>query len=187
MSIGGRDLLSQIENENPKLGIFLRQHLIPAIETTAFHAGVSPTGNVAAPDPPSSVNVAVAGELMQVTVDHHAPVDKNVHYVYSIATNPQMSGAQIEIKPATRAPAHFSLPTKDGGGTNHNYYVAVQAQYPGSPPSEATYHGGVTPVAVNMGGTTQLDIMPGTGSGTAQNGGQTLVGLGKAQVRLGAK
>jgi len=63
------------------------------------------------------------------------------------------------------------------------------AQYPGSQPSKPTYYGGASPVAVTMGGTTQMDIQPGTGSGTAVNGGQALVGLGKSQVRLaqGAK
>ena len=50
-------------------------------------------------------------------------------------------------------------------------------------PSAPTFYGGASPQPVTMGGTTQLDIMPGTGSGTASNGGQVLVGLGQSLSR----
>lgn len=185
MSIGGNDLLAEVEKQFPKLGVYFRNYVLPAIQTTASNAAVDPTSEIAAPDAPESVNVTTAGEMMQVVVNHTAPLQKGAHYIYSVATNPQMSGAQIEAKPATRAPLHFTLPTKSSDGTKtHDYYVAVQTQYPGSLPSAATFFGGVTPIAVNMSGTTQMDIQPGTGSGTASNGGQVLVGLGKAKVRL---
>lgn len=184
MSIGGNDLLAQIEKDMPKLGIYLRNYVLPAIQTTASNAAVDPTSEIAAPAAPEGVNVTTAGEMMQVVVDHTAPIQKGAHYIYSVATNPQMTNAQIEAKPATRAPLHFTLPTKNAGGDMHNYFVAVQVQYPGSPPSAPTFFGGVTPKPVNMSGTTQMDIQPGTGSGTATNGGQALVGLGKAKVRL---
>ena len=190
MSIPGRDLLAQIKNENPKLGAYLENYVIPAIQTTAQNAAVSPVGNIAAPDPPESVQVVPAtfGDMMQVVVNHKAPLKKGAHYIYSIANNAQFTDAMIEPKPATRSPAHFSLPTFAADGvTMHNYHVAVQVQYPGSPPSAPTYFGGETPTPINLNGTGSADLLPGTGSGTAQNGGQTLVGLGKAQVRLGAK
>jgi hypothetical protein len=184
MTIPGNDLLTQIEQDNPKLGQYIRRYLVPAVQKTAANAAVGTAASIPAPAPPESISVSTAGELMQVVVNHTAPVQKGVHYVYSIATNPQMSGAQIEVKAASRTPVHFPLPTKDGSGNTHNFYVAVQAQYPGSPPSKATFYGGATPVAINMSGTTQMDILPGTGSGTAANGGETLVGIGKSQVRL---
>lgn len=184
MSIAGNDLLSQIEKESPKLGIYLRNYVLPAIQKTAQNAAVSPSGNIQAPDPPQGVNVTTAGEMMQITVDHTAPLQKGAHYIYSVATNPQMTNAQIEAKPATRAPFHLVLPTKDSTGTNHQFHVAVQVQYPGSPASAPTYYGGSSPQPITMGGTTQMNILPGTGSGTAENGGQVLVGLGKSQVRV---
>jgi hypothetical protein len=184
MSIAGNDLLSQVENEWPKLGQYLRSYILPAIQTTAQNAAVDPSSQLPTPDPPQSINVTTAGEMMQVVVNHTAPIQKGAHYVYTVATNPQMTNAQIEVKPATRAPLHFTLPTKTAAGANHQYYVAVQVQYPGSPPSAPTFHGGSTPAPITMSGSTQMDIQPGTGSGTASNGGQTLVGLGKAQVRL---
>lgn len=184
MSISGNDLLAQIENDSPKLGQYLRNYILPAIQTTANNAAVDPSSQLPTPEPPQSVNVATAGELMQVTVNDTAPLQKGVHYIYHVATNPQFTNAQIEAKPATRAPLHFSLPTKTAAGDTHQYYVAVQKQYPGSPPSAPTYFGGSAPKSVTMAGSTEMDIAPGTGSGTAANGGQTFTGLGKAQVRL---
>lgn len=187
MSIAGNDLLSQIENSDPKLGQYLRRYVLPAIQTTARNAAVSPSSKLAKPVPPNSVTVspATSGDMFQVVVNHDAEIQKGGHYIYSIATNPQMTNAQIEAKPATRAPAHFPAPTfASDGSTKHSYYIGVQFQYPGSDPSDAVFHGGASPVAVQLNGTASADIMAGTGSGTAQNGGQTLVGLGKSQVRL---
>ncbi len=196
MTIPGKDLLAQIENADDvrtlgiKLGAYLRNHVLPSIEITGRDAGVSPTGVLSAPDPPESVSVspATTGDMMQIVTNHVAPIQKGVHYIYHIANNPQFTNALIEAKPATRAPAHFTLPTFAADGvTKHNYHIAVQVQYPGSPPSKPTYYGGVTPSPVTLNGTAGADLLPGTGSGTARNGGQTLVGLGKSQVRLGPK
>jgi hypothetical protein len=195
MSIKGNDLLAQIENAADvqtlavKLGQYMRNYVNPSIQKTAKNAAVSTTSQVQAPAPPESVNVTTAGEMIQVQVNHTAPVQKGVHYIYHLATNPQFTNAQIEAKPATRAPLHFVAPSKNSSGTAHDFYVAVQVQYPGGPPSAPTYYGGSAPAKFNLSGTTQMDILPGTGSGTAANGGQALVGLGKSQVRLaqGAK
>ncbi len=184
MSIPGQDLLAQIEQQYPKLGIYLRRYVNPAIQQTASNAAVGPSGDIPAPAPPQSVNVSTAGELMQVTIDHDSPIQKGVRYITHIATNPQFSNAIIVDHGASRCPPHFNLPTKDSSGHTHNYYVATIAQYPGSRPSAPTYFGGSAPSPINMGGTTQLDVMPGTGSGTASNGGDTFVGLGKSQLRL---
>lgn len=185
MAIAGNDLLSQIENENPKLGQYLRQYVLTAIQTTARNAAVDPSSTVQAPEPPSSIKVSTAGETVQVNVNHTSPVQRGVQYITHIATNPQFSGAMIHDHGCSRAPVTFNLPTKDGSGNTHSYYFATVAQYPGSQPSAPTYYGGAQPTAVTLSGSTQLDLTPGTGSGTAENGGQALVGLGKAQVRLG--
>lgn len=182
--IPGNDLLKQIEQENPKLGIFLRNHLIPAIETTAANASVHPVSEIPPPSRPESLSVTTAGELMQVVVNHVAPVQKGVQYITHISTNPQFSGAIILDHGSSRVPPHVSLPTFSASGALHSYYIATVAQYAGSKPSRPTYYGGDTPVPVNMAGTTKMDIQPGTGSGTSSNGGQTLVGIGKSQVRL---
>jgi hypothetical protein len=184
VSIAGNDLLSQIEDENPKLGQYLRNYVVPAIQTTAQNAAVDPVSSLPAPAPPESVNVTTSGELMQVTINHSAPITKGVQYITHIATNPQFTNAIILDHGSSRNPPHINLPTKDSAGNTHSYYIGTVVQYPGSPPSAPTYYGGAQPKAVTMGGTTQMDIQPGTGSGTAANGGQTFVGLGKSQVRL---
>jgi len=184
MSIGGNDLLQHSENENPKLGQYLRRYVKKAIETTALHAGVSPSGKIAAPPPPESINVTTQGEYMQVTVNHSAAIQKGVQYITHVSTNPQFSTPIVHDHGSSRAPVPFTLPTKDGDGNPHNYYVRTIAQYPGSDPSQPTYYGGVSPVAVTMGGTTQMTLLPGTGSGTgAANGQQSAVGLGKQIFR----
>jgi hypothetical protein len=181
--IAGNDLLSQIEDESPKLGQYIRQYLLPSIQTTASNAAVDPHSEIPAPAAPESIFVTTAGELMQVVVNHTAPIQKGVQYLTHIATNPQFTNALIIDHGASRTPPHINLPTKDSTGATHSYYVATVAQYPGSKPSAPTFFGGVSPTAVTMSGTTQMDIQPGTGSGTAQNGGQALVGLGISQIR----
>jgi hypothetical protein len=184
VSIGGNDLLREVEGMWPRLGVYLRSYIKPAIETTAQNAAVDTESNIAAPASPESINVTTSGELMQVVVNHTAPIQKGVQYITHVATNPQFLNPIIHDHGSSRCPPPFQLPTKDSGGNTHNYYIGTVVQYPGSPPSKPTYFGGVTPVAVTMSGTTQMDIQPGTGSGTASNGGQPFVGLGKSQVRL---
>lgn len=188
--IPGRDLLARIKNQNKDLGIYLERYVIPAIETTASNAAVSPVAKIATPAPPEGIQVspATTGDMVQVVTTHTAPIIKGAHYIYSIADNPQFSGAMTRIEPATRTPTHIALPTfKADGVTKHDWHFAVQVQYPGSDPSAPIYHGGVSPAPVNLNGTAAMDYTPGTGSGTAENGGQVLVGLGKSQVRLGKK
>ena len=184
LSIAGNDLLSQIENDNPKLGQYLRQYVAPAIQNTAKAAAVSPQGNIPAPSSPESISVTTAGELAQVVVNHTAPIQKGIQYLTHVATNPQFTNSIVIDHGSSRTPPHINLPTKDSTGANHSYYFATIAQYPGSLPSPPTFYGGASPQPVTMGGTTHMNIMPGTGSGTASNGGQTFVGLGKSQVRL---
>ena len=184
MAIGGKDLLSQIENENPKLGVYLRRYVNKAIETTARNAGVSSSGKVAAPAPPESVNVTTQGEYMQVTVNHAAAIQKGIQYITHVSTDPSFSAPMIHDHGSSRAPLPFPLPTKDAGGATINYYVRTIAQYPGSDPSAPTYHGGAAPAAVTMGGTTQMTLNAGTGSGTGSaDGQQSAVGLGKTIFR----
>lgn len=189
MPILGNDLLTEFENQGgaaTKLGIFLRRYLIPMIQNVAQGAAVSMTKQTQPPDPPESVNVTTAGELMQVTINHSAPIIRGAHYFTEIsADDPSFqSGPMIHDHGASRAPVTISLPTKDASANTHNYYVASYVQYPGGPPSKPTYYGGSQPVAVTMSGTTEMDIQPGTGSGTASSSSPTpFQGLGKAAIR----
>jgi hypothetical protein len=183
----GNYLLSEIENQGgtwTKLGQLLRRYITPTLDQVAMAAGVSSTGEKPPPNPPQSVNVTTSGELMQIVVNHTAPIVRGARYFTNISTNPAGTNGIIHDHGASRAPAHIPLPTKTAAGVNHQYYVSSYVQYPGGPPSSPVHFGGgPTPTPVTMGGTTQMDIQPGTGSGTATNGGQAFQGLGKSPVR----
>lgn len=187
MPIQGNDLLTEFENQGgpaTKLGIFLRLYVLPMVQYVAQGAAVGTSKAVQPPAPPQSVSVSTSGELMQVTINHTAPTIRGVrHFTEISADDPTFSGAMIHDHGASRAPLPIQLPTKDGSGNTHKYYVASYVQYPGGPPSAPTFYGGASPVPVTMSGTTHMDIAKGTGSGTATNGGQTFQGLGRAPIR----
>ena len=183
----GNDLLAQIENENPKLGQYLRQYVIPAISTTAKNAAVSPTGSAAAPESPSGISIAAAGEMVHVSLTDNAALKRGVHYFTEISANDPSFRQPIVFHHGTsRTPPPFPLPSKDGNGNPVSYYVRAYSQYPGSAPSAPIVHGGAAnPTAVTLGGATQLTLLPSTGSGTASgNGTQGGQGFGKSVVRL---
>lgn len=186
MTIPGNDLLSEIENQNPKLGIFLRNYVMPTIARTAQNAGVDQTTQIQPPEPPASVKVTTSGEMLQITVDHNAPIIRGARYFSEISANDPSfsSGPMVHDHGASRSPATLTLPTKDASGNAHKYYVASYVQYPGGPPSKPTYYGGGSPTPITLGGTTQMDIQPGTGSGTANSSSpRPFEGLGSAPVR----
>ena len=140
----GNDLLSQIENENPKLGQYLRQYLVPAITTTAKNAAVSPIGSVAAPDAPSAVNVAAFGEMVHVSVQDNSPLNRGVNYFTEIGVDdPHFTQPIVFHHGTSRTPPPFPLPTNVSGGGSpvaHKYYIRSYSQYPGGPPSEKTVY-----------------------------------------------
>ena len=183
----GNDLLSQIENENPKLGQYLRQYLVPAITTTAKNAAVSPIGSVAAPDAPSAVNVAAFGEMVHVSVQDNSPLNRGVNYFTEIGVDdPHFTQPIVFHHGTSRTPPPFPLPTNVSGGGSpvaHKYYIRSYSQYPGGPPSAPTaYNNGA---AVTLAGSTVGTPLPSTGSGTASGTGtQGGQGFGKAPIRL---
>jgi hypothetical protein len=190
MSLPGNSLLTQVEAAQDvptlavKLGQYIRRYLGPSIQNVASNAAVDPSSEIQPPAPPESINVTTSGELMQVTINHTAPVIRGArHFTEISADDPSFNGSMIHDHGASRAPLPIQLPTKDGSGNTHKYYVASYVQYPGGPPSAPTFFGGSSPAAVTMSGTTEMDIAKGTGSGTATNGGQTFQGLGKAVIR----
>ena len=176
MSIGGDDLLTQIENENPKLGQYLRAHVVHSIETLARNTGASATGFVPAPDPPESINVAGSGELLEVKVNHSAPVQKNMQYITHVSANDPdfLNPTIIDHHGSSRCPPLYHLPPNDADGNPIVYHTRTAVQMPGGNPSKWTYGPPVT-----LSGTTRMTLQPGTGSGTgAADGSQSAVGLG---------
>jgi hypothetical protein len=182
-SIPGNDLLQAFENQGgaaTKLGIFLRRYVLPTVSNTAKAAGVSPAGQLPPPQPPTSLTVTPLGnEHVKLDINHVAPIIRGARYFTEIKSNdPSFQGSMIHDHGASRSSLPVFLPTNDGNGAPHTYYAVSYVQYPGGPPSKPT-----PVVKFTMGGATNADIPPGTGSGTALNGGQTLQGLGHAPIR----
>lgn len=181
--IGGNDLLTQIENESPKLGQFLRRHVIPAIETLARNTGASATGFVSAPESPQGMTINKQGdERVQVTINHTSPINKGIEYFTEVATDAAFTNPRVEHHGATRSPVStLYLPTNDSSGSPHNYYFRSYAQMPGGSPSSPHYYTGNP---VTMTGSTNADHTASTGSGTAAaNGTQGGSGWGKTLQR----
>ncbi len=187
--IDGGDLLTDIEQQNPKLGIFLRSTVLNGINTVAKHASVAPSGDMQPPSAPGGINVKVAGEMAHVTINDDNEIQRNVEYQVEYADNPSFSGAHVEHLGSSRGRV-LNLPTfpdpnpDDPSPPPHNWYFRTYSQYPGSNPSPITTYGAENPTPVNMAGTTALTLQPSTGSGTALgNGSQSGWGLGKVVQR----
>lgn len=184
---GGREL-SYVEQQNPQLGALLRRVLL-GVNTLSKNTGASATGEVAAPKAPDSVNTAVSGEMLHVSISHGGQLQRGVQYFTEISPNdPSFSAPIVYHHGSSRTPPPIPLPTKTAatGNATHNYYVRSYAQYSGSQPSAPTVFGGSgsAPVAIQMTGSTIGDLLPSTGSGTAANTGQQGgSGLGKVQQR----
>lgn len=187
MSVGGNDLLTQIENEYPKLGQYLRHSILPAIDTLGKNVGASSSGTMEAPDAPQSVSINKQGdENVQVTINHTSKVSKGVEYFTEVATDAAFTNPRVEHHGASRSPAStIFLPTKDSSGKTHSYYFRSYAQQPGGKPSKVCNYSGNP---VTMSGGTQADHTASTGSGTASNnGGQGGSGWGKVLNRPAEK
>lgn len=179
----GGQLLSEIENSFPKLGVFFRTKVLPAINTLGQNAAVAPVGEIAPPSKPGGVNVKVAGEIAHITIDDAQQLQRGAQYHVELANNPQFSQPHVEHLGSSRG-RFINLPTNDDSGAPHAWYARAYSQYQGSQPSAVTYHGGDAPLAFTMGGTTNLSPLPSTGSGTASsNGQQGGSGLGKVLLR----
>lgn len=163
----------------------VHQNIIDAINQVAKNAGVSATGDIVAPKAPDSVTVKIAGELAHVSISHSGQIQRGTNYFTEISPNDPAFGQPVVYHHGTsRTPPPFLLPTyPDGGGTKVGYSIRSYAQMPGGPPSSPTIAQGGP---FEMGGATELTLLPSNGSGTAPNNGQSAgQGFGKNQKRLG--
>lgn len=170
--IQGGELLAQVEKENPKLGLLLRSVIIRGINTLASNVAASPTSEVPAPSSPSAIQVATSGEMAHVSITDNNQLQRGVKYFTEVSTNPQFSQPIVIDHGASRTSHPFPLPTNDSAGTPHNWYFRSYSQYPGSKPSKPVTYGNESPTAVTMSGSTNMTLLPSTGSGTASGNGQ---------------
>ena len=184
IATGGRVLTRWIQEDAGK-GTLI-QRILNYINTVADNTASSAVGRLAPPPPVNGVTVKVSGEIAHVQIQHSGPIQQNIRYFTEVATNPSFSQPLVVDHGSSRTSHPFPLPTKTDGGATHKYYFRSYCQYPGSSPSAPVAYGGASPVAVQMGGATQLTLLPSTGSGTAANTGQQAAwGLGKTQRRSG--
>lgn len=188
--LDGGEFLAHLLNTDVRQGM-LFQRIITAVNATAKAAGVAPVGRMSAPTPPDGIQVAAAGETVHVSLTHNAPVNSGIHYFTEISTNPAFNQPIVHDHGTSRTPPPFTLPTKDGNGNTQSYYFRSYSQYLGGAPSASVVHGGAaSPTPVTMGGSTQLTLLPSSGSGTAPANGQSAgQGFGKQSSRasLGPK
>lgn len=168
----------------PRLGPMF-QNIQDSINQAAQAAGVDPTDHLSQPNPPAALNVKVAGELAHVTIQDQSARSRSLHYFVEYANNTAFSGAHVEHLGVSRGRI-LNLPTKNDDGTQtHNWYFRTYSMEPGSKKASNKIYYGVSgaPTAVQMQGTTQLTLLPSTGSGTAPTDGQKPgQGFGTSQV-----
>lgn len=182
MSILSNQLLSEIENTWPRLGVYLRQRET-VVSNVARYAAVGTENELAAPAAPASVNVKVSGEMAHITITDPNTAQRGGQYHLELATNPQFSQPHVVHLGSTRG--HFvTLPTNDDTGAKHTWYARAYQQLPGSQPGPVTNYGGATAAGFQMQGATNMTPLASTGSGTAStNGQQGGWGLGRTQFR----
>ena len=196
----GREL-PYLEQKDTYLGSMLRR-IVDSVNLLARNAGVSSVGKVSPPPPINDVNVqgvqngnliTCPSEILHWTINHTQSVDKNIQYFSEVDTNPNFTQPHVIAHGAGRT-GFLSLPTYSStlnmtSGLPTSYYLRSYAQYPGSDPSERKTVGGagnatqiqMSPPVVNVavtGGTgtgtaaSVTQLLPSTGSGTAQSTGQ---------------
>lgn len=178
-TIGGDDLLTEIQGKWPRLGQYLDRFMGNAINNLSTNTATSANGEVPTPAAPVAVNVKVSGEIAHLTINDPQPLQRGAQYHVELATNSTFSYPHVEHLGSSRG-RFVTLPTfPDGGGTKHTWNARAYVQYQGSQPSPVT-----APVSFQMAGTTQLTPLQSTGSGTAStNGSQGGWGLGKVIYR----
>lgn len=180
---GGRFLANEFAENSVRAAFF--QKIIASVNKVAQAAGVGASGNKQAPPPIDNINVNSSGEMMHVTLSQNGKVDKNAHYFLEISNNPNFSQPLVKHFGPSRAPEPFTLPTMNGAGVKQTYYLRAYNQYPGSDPSTITTLGGpLNPQGVTLSGTTKMDLLPSTGSGTSSTTGQQPgQGFGKSSTQ----
>lgn len=175
---GGKEL-ALLNRTNPSLGsLFAR--LISAHNHVASQAGIDPVGQAVAPPPPQAITATVIGEQLHLRVTDNNPTNRARKYWSEIHTDPNFTSPKIVISHDASRDAQVVLPTLNGSAETQNYYVRTYSQVPGSPPSPVTPF----PTAITMSGTTQGDLPPSAGSGTAPASGMVSgQGFGSFQTR----
>lgn len=189
---GGRELSLIYQKSWEHGSLFAR--IINAINTLATNSSVSATGKLPPPSPVDAINVSGSApssgiitcpsEILHLTLTHNAPIQKGVQYLTEVSTESNFLQPHVFDHGCSRS-LFVHLPTNNANGDMQTYYVRSYAQYHGSDPCKPTTLGGLTgAIGIRMGGSSNTDLLPSTGSGTAQpTGQQGGHGIGKVLFR----
>lgn len=194
---GGREL-SYINQRDSYAGSLFGR-LIDAVNTLAKNAGVAAVGKISPPHPVDAITVqgtlsgstmTAPSEILHWTLTHNQAVSKGIKYYTEIDTDPSFPAPHVFAHGTSRTGPLISLPTysSTANKTAHlptTYYMQSYAQYPGSDPCKPTVHGNNGgAIGIQMTGSSVMQLLPSTGSGTASpNGQQAAHGLGKVLDR----
>lgn len=178
---GGREL-EAVRLRDPDAGNLLRR-IIEAVNRLAFNSGQSPTGENPTPPSIGAVNVKASGGVAHVTINDATETTRAREYFVEYDTNPNFPGPHVAHLGVPRG-TFLTLPALNDSGAAQNWYFRAYSQEPGSLPSMPVYFGGLSPMAVSVGGSVRLTPLQSTGSGTASPlGNQGGWGRGKVPVR----
>jgi hypothetical protein len=164
---GGR-LISNINKQAPMLGALL-QSMIDAHNHVASQAGIDPVGQSSAPPTPNAVTATVIGEQLHLRVTDNHPTTRAKTFFSEVHTDPNFTTPKIVLQHGSTRDSQVNLPTLNSAGTMQDYYVRSYSQIPGSPPSSPIAY--PTYITMDHTGTTQGDLPPSSGSGTAPASG----------------
>jgi hypothetical protein len=183
--IEGNQFLKEVKNLWPHLGLLIEQ-TIEGINGMANHLGIDPNGKVAPPAPLQNFQISAGDGQVHAVLTDNSPIKKNAQYFVEYSTEPAFLQPYVEHLGASRQRI-ITLPALKGDGvTAHTFYFRAYSQYYGSDAQseQAVWGGKFTPAAVTVGGTSKLDLLPSTGSGTAfADGSQGGQGLGTVLQR----
>jgi hypothetical protein len=183
---GGREL-PYLDMMDSYLGSFLRRTL-DAVNQLATNAGVAAVGKTTPPPKIDSIQVqgiqvgdtlTAPSEILHHTLTHNQSVNKGIQYFSEVDTDPNFPQPHVLHHGASRS-SFTTLPTFSNAANaaatppiKTTYFLRSYAQYPGSDPSAPTILGNLGGTTkIQMTGTSVMQLLPSTGSGTASAGGQ---------------
>ena len=162
--------LSQQPNWGRYLATVLRG-IQTGVNTLGDHLAADPSQTLPAPPPIQSLTVKANNGAVHVVVSDNNAISKHLNYFVEYDTNSGFTQPHVEQLGASRSRI-LQLPGNDDNGNPQTFHFRAYSQYPGGMPGPKINYGGNIPTAVSPGGSTNLTLIPSTGSGTAQPNGQ---------------
>jgi len=136
------------------------------------HLAADPTGTLPEPPPIQSLAVKASNGDVHAVITDNNPIQRGLHYFVEYSSEPAFLQPHVVHLGVSRSMSPIRLPAFDDKGNPQVFYFRAYSQYPGSHPGQKVLFGGTSAASVNPGGTTNMTLLPSTGSGTAAPTGQ---------------